>query len=312
MKDWKALVLVSTFGLAVAGGAQSPSGYEPGRRVLLDAHNAYPYEGRWNDRVDRALATGLPIAIEQDLVWRPAAGTAAAQSIVSHGAPFTGNEPTLRDFFERIRPIVTRALDSRSRGEWPLVVLNLDFKDSVPQHFAETWNVLGDYESWLTTATRTTEADRVQPLRVGPVLVLTGPDPAQQTVFHDAIPVGARLRLFGAVKPDVLVATNYRRWSNNPWSVVEPEGQNAAADWTPEDAHRLAARVRSAHDAGLWIRFYTLNGHSPEDGERMGWTPSYNFRSLDAARARWRAAKAAGADFIATDQYEEYAKISSR
>ena len=164
------------------------------------------------------------------------------------------------------------------------------------------------------------EAGRVEPLRVGPVLVLTGSDPAQQAAFHDAIPIGTRLRLFGAVSTsapggamvDKLVATNYRRWSNHPWSVIEPEGQNNAGEWTPEDAERLAARVRTAHGAGLWIRFYTLNGHSPEDGERMGWTPSYNFRSLDAARARWRAAKAAGVDFIATDQYEEYAKISSR
>jgi hypothetical protein len=44
----------------------------------------------------------------------------------------------------------------------------------------------------------------------------------------------------------------------------------------------------------------------------MGWTPSYNFTSLDAARIRWRAAIDAGVDFIATDQYEEYAQISSR
>ena len=69
--------------------------------MLLDAHNAYPYQGQWADRIDRALATGTPLAIEQDLVWHP-----SAHSIVSHGEPFTGQEPTLRDFFERIRPIV--------------------------------------------------------------------------------------------------------------------------------------------------------------------------------------------------------------
>ena len=66
-----------------------------------------------------------------------------------------------------------------------------------------------------------------------------------------------------------------------------------------------------AHDAGLWIRFYTLNGHSPEHGKHMGYTPSYNFGSLEAVRHRWRAAIAAGVDFVATDQYEEFAKISS-
>ena len=59
--------------------------------------------------------------------------------------------------------------------------------------------------------------------------------------------------------------TNYRRWSNNPWSVVEPEGQPKAGAWTPDDAARLAAAVKSAHDAGLWIRFYTLDGLDPAD-----------------------------------------------
>jgi hypothetical protein len=109
-----------------------------------------------------------------------------------------------------------------------------------------------------------------------------------------------------------LVATNYRRWSNNPWNIVEPEGQNNAGDWTVEDALRLRSHVRAAHEAGLWIRFYTLNGHSAGDGERMGWSPGYNLMSLDAARIRWRAAIAAGVDFIATDQYEAYAEISPR
>lgn len=307
-----ASIVVLAISLAVTTETQAPGSYGPGRRVLLDAHNAYPYQGRWGDRVDRALATGMPVAIEQDLVWRPAAPGAPAHSIVSHGEPFTGAEPTLRDFFEHIRPIATRALASASRDQWPLVTLNLDFKDSDPLHFKEIWTLLGEYEPWLTTAARTPTVERVEPLRLGPVLVLTGSDAAQQATFHDAVPEGMRLRLFGAVLPEKLVATNYRRWSNNPWSVVEPEGQNRAGEWTADDKHRLEGRVRSAHDAGLWIRFYTLNGHSPEEGDRMGWTPGYNFTSLDAARLRWRAAIAAGVDFVATDQYEEFAKISSR
>ena len=41
----------------------------PGGRVLLDAHNCYPYDGRFANRLDRALATGIPLAIEQDLAW---------------------------------------------------------------------------------------------------------------------------------------------------------------------------------------------------------------------------------------------------
>jgi hypothetical protein len=324
MKATRTYALTLTLALAAAAAAQSPAGYEPGRRVLLDAHNAYPYQGRWGDRVARALATGTPLAIEQDLIWRPATATTPARSVVSHGEPFTGTEPSLRDFFESLRPIATRALAAASRERWPLVTVSLDFKDSEPQHFAAIWNVLGEYETWLTTADRGTTVEHVEPLHVGPVLVLTGSDPAQQIAFHDLVPLGGKLRLFGAVIPAVApgaamadkpappVATNYRRWSNNPWSVVEPEGQNRAGDWTADDARRLHQAVRTAHDAGLWIRFYTLNGHSPERGEQMGWTPSYNFNSLDNARVRWRAAIAAGVDFIATDQYEEYAQSSSR
>jgi hypothetical protein len=314
--------LMLTFSLATLVAAQLPASHAPGRRVLLDAHNAYPYQGRWTDRVDRALATGLPLAIEQDLLWRAATATLPAQSIVSHDEPFTNEEPTLRAFFERIRPIATRALAAPSREDWPLVTLNLDFKDNYQPHLAAIWSLLGEYEEWLTTAPRVGAPDQVEALRVGPVLVLTGSDSAQEAVFHDAVPIGARLRVFGAILPTVAPngaraprqngKTNYRRWSNNPWSVVEPEGQNKAGEWIPQDAERLQGAVRAAHDAGLWIRFYTLNGHSKEDGERMGWTASYNFGSLEAVRIRWRAAIAAGVDFVATDQYEEFAQLSSR
>ena len=39
----------------------------------------------------------------------------------------------------------------------------------------------------------------------------------------------------------------------------------------------------------------------------MGWTPGYNFGTLDAVRTRWAAAVRAGVDFVATDQYEAFA-----
>jgi hypothetical protein len=288
---------------------QSPSRFLPGDDVLLDAHNAYPYQGQWTDRVDRALSTGTPLAIEQDLLWRPATASSAARSIVSHGEPFTGDEPTLRDFFERIRPIATRALASNARDQWPIITLNLDFKDSRPDHFSEIWQLLGEYEGWLTTAQRVEDTGHVQPFNVGPILVLTGSDPSQRTAFHDSVPIGSSLRLFGAVTPASPVATNYLRWSNYPWSVVEPEGQNCAGEWTPDDQTRLRTLVDAAHAAGLWIRFYTLNGHHRDEGERLGWSPGYNFGSMEAVRVRWRAAIEAGVDFIATDQYEDFAAM---
>jgi hypothetical protein len=149
------------------------------------------------------------------------------------------------------------------------------------------------------------------------------------------VPVGGRLRLFGAVAVTMGPAhdaeaplppggadaiaprtvrrgpgTNYRRWWNNPWAVVEGGGQRRAGAWTPDDAARLRALVDEAHDAGLWIRFYTLNGYAP--GEGRGWHDGYNFGSRGAVEARWRAARDAGVDFVATDQYEEYAAFMRR
>jgi hypothetical protein len=315
-------------------GAQTPvAAVDPGARVQLDAHNAYPYNGRFADRIDRALATGLPVAIEQDLVWRPAEGGRPARSIVSHGEPFDGTEPSLRDyFFERIRPIVERALADDNRARWPVVTLNLDLKTNEPEHHAALWALLGDYETWLTTAERTSAPSVVSPLDVKPVLVLTGESDAQAASFHDNVPVGARLRLFGAmpIRPPSVdearreavaaafwrqmpvmmfpKATNYRRWWNAPWSVVEAGGQRQAGEWTDADNARLRTLVRNAHDAGLWVRMWTVNGHPTGQEREFSWSAGYNVGSAEQARVRWRAAVAARVDFVATDQYEEFAR----
>lgn len=323
-------------GLAIATAAQAPTAPaadRPGARVQLDAHNAYPYNGHFGDRIDRALATGLPVAIEQDLVWLPAEAGRPARSIVSHGEPFDGSEPSLRDyFFERIRPIVERALAEGDRSQWPLITLNLDLKTNEPEHHAALWRLLGDYEAWLTTAERTADPSTPAPLDVKPVLVLTGESDAQALAFHDNVPVGGRLRLFGAMpirrpvvgrartcdelKAQFWVdlpthtmpkATNYRRWWNAPWSVVEAGGQCDPGDWTPEDDVRLRTLVQRAHEAGLLVRLWTINGHPIGEEKAAGWSTGYNVGSIDRARTRWRAAIAAGTDYVATDQYEAFA-----
>src|SRR3954464_10698674 len=88
-------------------------------RPLLDAHNCYPYKGQWSDRIERALKTGFPVGIEQDLALN------GDRVVVSHDAKTTGSEPTLRDhFFERVRPIVEKALKENDRAKWPLIVLH--------------------------------------------------------------------------------------------------------------------------------------------------------------------------------------------
>jgi hypothetical protein len=296
----------------------------------LDAHNCYPYHGQWADRIERALSTGVPLAIEQDLVWYTDPASGKSWSIVAHNEPFSGEEPTLRQyFFERVRPIVERALAEGDPHDWPLITLNLDFKTEEPEHLAAIWHLLGEYENWLTTAERGPDAAQAAPLDVKPLLVLTGESDAQQRAFHDDVPVGGRLRLFGAVRvrrgepglspeqsweyavstpPEALApeaASNYRRWWNNSWFFVEKGGATRAAEWTPEDEQRLESLVRYAHARNLWIRFYTLNGHDP-GGESQGWGAGYNFGSREQAEKRWRAALASGVDFITTDQYKDF------
>jgi len=289
----------------------------PGTRTVTDAHNCYPYDGRWNDRIDRALSTGFPVAIEQDLGWYTDAKTGKSWSVVTHGGQLTGQEPTMEQyFFERVRPIVENALKNGNRGDWPLITLNLDFKDNKPEHLAAVLALLKRYQSWLTTAVKTDDINKVQPLDWKPVLVLTGENDAQQTVFYDELKVGERVLLFGAIHaedknlqaaPEVIAAekaSNYRRWWNNPWAVVEHGGQTHAGAWTPEKMARLEALVNHAHANGLWIRFYTLDGATDKELLDNGWFRMYNFGSLDAAKVRWRAAIAAHVDYIASDEYE--------
>jgi hypothetical protein len=293
-------------------------GFLPGGRVLLDAHNAYPERGRFHDRLDAALATGLPVAIEQDLAWCPDA-TGRRAPVVSHETECHGGEPTLDDyFFARVAPVLDRALAGGVTDGWPLITLNLDFKTNEPEHHAAVLGLLDRHRRWLTTARRVADAT-VSPLEVGPLLVLTGSNDVQQQTFHDAVPVGAQLLVFGAIHgiapadpaglPLATPATNYRRWWNHPWRVAEPGGQREAATWSKDEAARLQSLVADAHQRGLWIRFYTLNGHL---GPREGWTDSYNFGSPAAAEVRWRAARDAGVDFIATDQYAELAAMLKR
>lgn len=324
LKTWTWVGAFTVFAsaiVAVAAQQGSPAA-KPGARVMLDAHNAYPYNGKFADRIDRALAGGLPVAIEQDLVWIPADANGPARSVVSHGAPFDGSEPSLAvHFFERIRPIVESALRNPQPSTWPLVILNLDLKSNEPEHHAALWQTLGQYESWLTTAVRTADGATPAPLTVRPVLVLTGSSDAQQVSFHDRLPVGATLRLFGAINaPAVPVsdvnaarllprASNYRRWWNANWSVVEEGGQRKAGDWTDSDRERLQTLVRAAHANGLWVRMWTLNGSDEPTRDANGWSTGYNFGSENAAALRWQAAIEAGVDFVATDQYEAFSAL---
>jgi hypothetical protein len=294
----------------------------------LHAHNCYPEKGKFADRIERALNTGVwPLVIEQDLALAVRDGKPV--SVVSHDDELTGTEPTLEDhFFRKVQPTLDRALDSKRLQQWPLFVLHLDFKTNETEHHRAVWDLLKRYERFLTTAPRS--ATGIAPVMHGPLLVLTENGPEQEADFTDPRN-GDRLLLFGsapappasriddseermralaAASPEALIsapATNYRRWVNFSWQVIENGGQTRAGDWTAADSARLNAVVNRAHRLGYLVRFYTLNGHAAS--EHPEWTASYNFGSFEAVRQRWQAAMAAGVDLIATDQYEEFAAL---
>jgi hypothetical protein len=314
-------------------GSTAADRLQPGAQVWLHAHNCYPEKGRWGDRIERALAVRTSgVAIEQDVAWFVDPATGRGRSVVSHDAKADGTEPTLEaHFFGRVRPLMERALKENRRDTWPVMVLHLDFKTNEPAHHQAIWELLGRHEAWLTTAERSADDTTVTPFVPGPLLVITEAGEHQVDTFHTSVAAGGRLRIFGTVPPAVLPAaktpeerakmavtatpetlipsgaTNYRRWTNFGWAVIEHRGQNGAGPWTMEDEQRLRAVVSRAHSLGLWVRFYTLNGHPA--GQGSGWTESYNFGSLDAARQRMHAARDAGVEFIASDQYEELGRV---
>jgi hypothetical protein len=290
-------------------GWSQTGGYLPGQRVLLDAHNCYPYDGKWMDRVDRALESGLPLGVEMDLIW-DTTNPESPRVVVGHGGRARGTEPALRDyFFEKVRPLVEKALRENNKAQWPLLTLNInDLRTSKPEFFAALWSLIRDYESWICTAPKTADTAQAVLLDLKPILILTSDGVQQRKMFYESVAVGNKLLMFAAGKPDHK-ADNFHRWLNYSWKEVEPEGQNNAGDWSADDADRLKSLVRKAHEQGYWIRFYTLNGETPLEMAAHGWLSIYNFGSLDAVTIRWKAARYAGVDFVASDQYSECARI---
>src|SRR5580658_10794554 len=137
----------------------------PGSRTVMDAHNCYPYYEWWGDRIDRALSAGTPVAIEQDLAWHTDPKTGHSWSVVTHGEPTYGNEPTMDQyFFEKVRPIVEKALQEGNHGDWPLITLNLDFKDNKSDHLAAVLELLRKYQPWLSSAVKGADPSASQPL----------------------------------------------------------------------------------------------------------------------------------------------------
>ena len=156
-------------------------------------------------------------------------------------------------------------------------------------------------------------------------------DNNKQEFFYDRVKVGGKIRVFGTatklddnpkklaraeknaamptLNPEELMTTkadNYHRWFGTDWGFIERVGKDSQP-WGPEAGARLKKFVTLAHSRGYLISFYSVNGFS--ESENQGWTDEFNFGSRSNAEVRWKAARAAGADLIATDQYEDLARV---
>ena len=220
-------------------------------KPLLDAHNCYPYKGEWKDRIDRALGTGFPVGIEQDLAWYVDPKTGKGRIAVTHTDEPTGEEPTLRDyFFERVRPIVEKALAENDRSHWPLIVVHFDFKSNQAPLLHAVWDLLGEYQGWITTAVKTADPHHLSPFEPKPLLVLTEVPDEQEEVFFNEVPVGAKLRLFGSAHtkeiPSEPKAEHERLLATLPPQELLPE----PPDELPALVEQLVARSGGRRTAG--------------------------------------------------------------
>ena len=120
----KQSLLIFAFAI-LALAASRTSTFSPGARTLMLAHNAYPDDGKYGDRLDRTIAAGVPFVVEEDLVW------VEGKSLLVHAAKGAGpDSPTLESyFFPKVKPIIEQALKEGNRGNWPLITLYLDIKN---------------------------------------------------------------------------------------------------------------------------------------------------------------------------------------
>lgn len=309
------------------------STFAPGARTLMLAHNAYPDNGKYGDRLDRVITAGVPFAVEEDLVW------VNGRSLLIHNEKFANaDSPTLESyFFPKVAPIMEKALKEGNKGNWPLITLYLDIKNDPEEHLQVIDKTLEKYSAWLTTATKMADISRQSPLDVKPMIVILEDkkNDIKTSFFYDRVPVGGKFHTFGSptkfddnpshlgrdkraerfagllkFQPEQLVSThadNYHRWFGTDWNFIETNGPTHGGDWKPETAARVKKFVEYGHSLGYLVSFYGVNGFTPD--QNQGWTDEYNFGSLEAAKLRWKAALDAHADFIATDQYEEVTKL---
>lgn len=328
----KLAVCLALASCAFAGTAmQAQRTVTPGTRTLVLAHNAYPDHGKYEDRLDRAIASGTPFVVEEDLAW------INGRSLLIHGSKnVSENDPTLESyFFPKVKPLMEKALQEGNKGNWPLITLYLDIKNDPPEHLAAINSVLDKYQPWLTTAVKGDDITKQAPLKLGPMMVLVEDkynDDNKRKAFYDDVPAGGEIRVFGSVTkpaenpnhlpkqeykeslvsvaPEQIATTpadNYHRWWGVDWLYIEKGGEHNSGSWGAQKEARLKRFISLGHKLGYLVSFYCLDGFTKS--ESQGWEDEYNFGSLDSVTPRWKAVIRAKADFISTDQYERVSEI---
>lgn len=327
----RSILIVALAVFALAAARNSP--FSPGGRTMVLAHNAYPDDGKYGDRLDRAISAGVPFVVEEDLIW------VDGKSLVIHNAKAAGpDSPTLESyFFPKVKPIIEKAMkEGNAKGNWPLITLYLDIKNDPAEHLEAISKVLDKYNSWLTKAVKTADINKLSPLEYKPMMVIMEDkqNDIKQDFFYDRVAVGGKFRVFGsAVKfddnpnklprekrderfaglthfePEQLLtkrADNWRRWFGTDWHFIEICGPTHGSDWNAATEARVKKFVDYGHRMGYLVSFYQSDGFTAD--QNQGWTDEYNFGSKEAARVRWNALIKAHADFISTDQYEDVAE----
>ena len=273
------LVLLSIVASVAIAAKVSSSPFAPGARTLVLAHNAYPDDGKYADRLDRAIASGVPFVVEEDLVW------VDGRSLLIHNAKAAvPSSPTLESyFFPKVQPIVEKALKTGNKGDWPLITLYLDIKNDPEEHLQAISKVLDKYDAWLTKAAKTSDISKQSPLELKPMMVILEDkkDDMKQAFFYDRVPVGGKIRAFGSptkfddnptnvpktaraerfaamlkVEPEQFLtqrADNYHRWFGTDWAFIELCGPTHGNDWNAAAEGRLKHFVDYGHSLGYLV-----------------------------------------------------------
>ena len=271
------------------------------RPLPAAAHNCYPIRGQSRARLEEALHLGID-NIEIDVGW----DAVKHRLVVTHEAEPKSN-PNAPEFETYLIPAL-RSHWKNPRGDAAPTILTIDWKTSRPEAVAWFKAFLDRRADWFSSAPKTLDgALTTRRLTV----CLTGSDQAKDG-YDALIPKGGVYRAFrdvvfggdGSYYDDVNQyapkhATTYHRFATVAWGHVERGGPALSKEWTTADQVRLASIVRRLHEQGFRVRFFCLNGRG--DGP----LDPYAFPNPSSARLRWLAARRAGADWIASDDYQD-------